>query len=97
MVSEDIMTKPHTLGSTRISRRMLLAGGVAAGSASMLAATNANATVKLSQESVKFSTVSANGHNCGSCKLFLAPSDCTFVRGPTSATCSCWIWQSKSA
>jgi hypothetical protein len=91
------MKKLHTPGSTQFSRRMLLAGGVAAGSASFLAATNANAKVKLSKESVKFSAVSTNGHNCGSCNLFLAPSGCTFVQGPTSATCSCWIWQSKSA
>jgi hypothetical protein len=95
-VSEDIMTKPQTLGSTPISRRMLLAGGVAAGSASMLAATNAHATVKVPKEAVKFSTVASNGHNCGSCKQFLAPSDCRFVKGPVAVDCSCWIWQSKS-
>ena len=91
------MKKLHPPGPTQFSRRMLLAGGVAAGSASLLAATNANAKVKLSKESVKFSEAASNGHNCGSCKLFLAPSDCRFVRGPTSANCSCWIWQSKNA
>jgi hypothetical protein len=88
------MTKLSTSGSTKISRRMLLAGGVAA-SATVLAATDANATVKVSKDSVKFATTATNGHNCGSCKLFLAPSDCRFVQGHTSADCSCWIWQSK--
>jgi hypothetical protein len=83
--------------STQISRRMLLAGGVAAGSATLLAATDANAKVKLTKDSVKFATTATNGHNCGSCKLFLAPSDCMFVQGGTSATCSCWIWQGKTA
>jgi hypothetical protein len=27
----------------------------------------------------------------------VAPSACRFVQGLTSATCSCWIWQSKNA
>ena len=90
------MTKPHTLGSTPISRRLLLAGGAVAGSASMLAATNAHATVKVPKEAVKFRTAATNGHTCGSCKQFLAPSDCRFVQGQTGPDCSCWIWQSKS-
>jgi hypothetical protein len=97
IASEDIMKKLNTLGSRPFSRRSLLVGGVAVGSASLLAATNAKAKVKLSRESVKFSAASSNGHNCGSCQLFLAPSACTFVQGPTTATCSCWIWRSKNA
>jgi hypothetical protein len=75
---------------------MLLAGGAAAGSASMLAATSAHATAKVPKEAVKFVALAANGHNCGSCKQFLAPSDCKYVQGPTGPDCSCWIWQSKS-
>jgi len=96
VVSEDIMTKPNTLRSAPISRRLLLAGGVAAGSATVLAASNAHATVKVPKEAVKFSTMASNGHTCGSCKQFLAPSDCRFVQGPTGPDCSCWIWQGKS-
>jgi hypothetical protein len=88
------MKKLHTTDNTQISRRMLLAGGVAA-SATVLAATGANATIRVSKDSVKFATTATNGHNCGSCKQFLSPSDCRFVQGHTSADCSCWIWQSK--
>jgi hypothetical protein len=88
----------HALGSTQVSRRTLLIGGVAASSASLLAASEANANVKVSKASVRFSSVSTTtGRNCGSCKLFLAPSDCRFVEGPTSPEGYCWIWSSKNA
>jgi hypothetical protein len=46
---EVVMKKVQALGSTQVSRRMLLAGGVAAGSAALLTASDANANVKLSQ------------------------------------------------
>jgi hypothetical protein len=80
--------------STQISRRKLLVGGVAAGSATLLAATDANATVKLPKSAVRFSKAT-NGHNCGSCKLFVGPADCMFVQGPTPPEGSCWIWRAK--
>ena len=90
------MNKIHTLGSSQVSRRMLLTGGLAAGSASFLAATDANATVKVPKTSVRFSAASSSGKNCGSCKLFIAPSDCMFVQGPTNPEGTCWIWSSKN-
>ncbi len=89
------MKNSNEIGSNSISRRTLLAGSVAAGSAALLPATNANATIKVTQASVKFQSVATNGHNCGSCKLFMAPSDCMFVQGPVTSDCSCWIWRSK--
>jgi hypothetical protein len=88
----------HNSGSDGISRRLLLAGGVAAGTATVLAATAADATVRLSKDAVKFaSAATVAGHNCGSCRQFLAPSDCRFVQGKTTANGSCWIWQGKGA
>jgi hypothetical protein len=94
---EVVMKRNQALGSTQVSRRMLLAAGVAAGSAALLATSDANATVRLSKSTVRFSTVSSNGKNCGSCKLFLAPSDCVFVEGPVLPDCTCWIWRGKTA
>ena len=68
-----------------ISRRTLLAGGIAAGSLPVLLATKANATVKVSQAAVHFETVADGGHNCGACRHFLAPSSCRFVEGTVSS------------
>lgn len=86
-------------GSAPISRRTLVAGGIVAGSASLLLPTDASATAKVSQSAVHFK-VAANGaptdgHSCGACKHFMAPSSCRFVEGSISSDCSCWIWTSK--
>lgn len=81
-----------------ISRRMLLVGGVVAGSAPLLAAADAHAAVKVQKSAVRFSAVATvAGHSCGTCKLFKGPSDCLFVQGPVSQDCSCWIWRDKTA
>jgi hypothetical protein len=89
------MEKFKNSASALLSRRKMLAAGVAAGSASVLAATGAKAMIKVSQASVAYETAAANGHNCGACKLFEAPSNCRFVEGPISSDCSCRIWLSK--
>ncbi len=81
--------------SAAISRRKLLMGSIAAGSAPLLFATKANATVKVSQAAVHFKTAANTDHNCGACKHFMAPSSCRFVEGTISSDCSCWIWTSK--
>ncbi|MCW2273137.1 hypothetical protein GJ654_03390 [Rhodoblastus acidophilus] len=91
------MTKLRTDGCPQISRRMLLVGGVAAGSAPLLAATDANANVKLSKAAVRFRTVAQDGKTCGACKLYRDPSSCTFVEGVTDPSCTCWIWRAKTA
>ena len=84
-------------GSAPISRRTLLAGSIAAGSAPLLLATKANATVKVPQAAVHFQTVASTDRNCGACKHFMAPSSCRFVEGTVSSNCSCWIWTAKVA
>ena len=81
--------------SATISRRDLLAGSLAAGSAPLLLAGRANATVKVSQAAVHFQTTASSDHNCGACRHFMAPSSCRFVEGTMSSGCSCWIWNSK--
>ncbi|MGO9741844.1 MAG: hypothetical protein ACLPN5_10105 [Roseiarcus sp.] len=89
------MKNSSNTGSAAISRRTLLAGGIAAGSVPLLLATKANATVKVSQAAVHFETTAKNDHNCAACKHFMAPSSCRFVEGTVSSDCSCWIWTSK--
>ncbi|MCW2283273.1 hypothetical protein M2323_001042 [Rhodoblastus acidophilus] len=84
--------------SKGVSRRLLLTGGVAAGSAGLLAATGAQAQVKVPKSAVRFSSAATiAGHTCGGCKSFQAPSACLFVEGKTSPDCSCWIWRGKTA
>jgi hypothetical protein len=77
------------------SRRTMLACGLAAGAASMAGVTGAKAMNKVSQASVGYKTAAMEGHNCGACKLFEAPSSCRFVQGAISPDCSCRIWLSK--
>jgi hypothetical protein len=94
---ELVMKNLDTLDAKQVPRRKLLIGAIAVGSAPLLAATGAQANVKLPKSAVKFTTVASNGRNCASCKLFQAPSSCTFVEGATDPNGTCWIWQSKSA
>ena len=87
----------RSLNSTQVSRRVFFTGGIVAGAASLLAATDASANVMVSKASVRYAETSKDGHNCGSCKLFSASSRCLFVDGSTSPEGSCWIWRSKTA
>jgi len=90
------MTKPSDIDSAGISRRTLLVGGVAIGSAPLLLATTAaGATAKVTPSAVHFRTAANTEKNCGACKHFMAPSSCRFVEGTISSDCSCWIWTSK--
>jgi secreted PhoX family phosphatase len=90
------MKNSSNIGSAAISRRALLAGAVAAGSAPLLLATSASsATTKVSQAAVHFRIAANTDHNCGACRHFMAPSSCRFVEGTISSDCSCWIWTSK--
>jgi len=95
--SESIMNNSSKFGTAEISRRTVLAGGVAVGVAPLLLATGAGATVKVSQAAVHFRTAANSERNCGACKQFLAPSSCRFVEGTVSTDCSCWIWTGKIA
>ena len=89
------MKSSNFSGSSAISRRTLLVSGLAAGSAPLLLASRANATVQVPQAAVHFQTLATNDHNCGACKHFLAPSKCRFVEGMVTSDCSCWIWTHK--
>jgi hypothetical protein len=75
----------------------MLAGGVVAGAASLVAATSARAMIKVSQASVGYKPGARAGRNCGACKLFEAPSSCRFVEGPIGPDCACRIWLNKLA
>jgi hypothetical protein len=86
----------------RLSRRSLvlgcMAGGAAAIASGASSAAMAPSPVKVSKDSVHYETAAAtNGHRCGACKLFLAPSSCVAVAGSVNADCSCRIWLPKQA
>lgn len=86
----------HDLNSPQVSRRMLFAGGLAAGAASSLGARDANATVRLSPAAVRYSAASRDGRTCSSCKLFAPPAGCLFVDGAIDPNNTCWIWRGKT-
>ncbi len=81
-----------------VSRRAILLGCMAGG-ASVLA-TGASALemspVKVSKDSVHYVAVAENGHRCGACKLFVAPSSCIAVSGDIGRDCGCRIWLPKA-
>ena len=83
---------------TDLSRRTLLWSCVAGGAAVL--ATSASALqpspVKVSKDSVRFQSIALNGHRCGECKLFVAPSACIAVSGDVGKDCGCRIWLPKA-
>lgn len=81
--------------SAPISRRELVTAGLAVGSAALLPASNANAMTKVSKTAAHFTETASNGHSCGACNNYMAPSSCRFVDGAVSKECSCWIWSGK--
>ena len=91
------MAKVERGAGSLLSRRALLAGGVALGAGAALAATSQAATPKVSQACVGFSDSPRDGHKCGNCRLFRAPSACLDVAGVITDNCSCKIWLPKTA
>ena len=91
------MAKVERAAGLPLSRRTLLAGGVALGAGATLAATSQAATPKVSQACVGFADAPRDGHKCGNCRLFRAPSSCLDVAGVISDNCSCRIWLPKTA
>jgi hypothetical protein len=91
------MAKFEVSAGPRLSRRRLLIGGVAFGACGTLAAASQAATPKVSQACVGFSDSPRDGHKCGDCRLFRAPSSCLDVVGVISDNCSCKIWLPKTA
>jgi hypothetical protein len=75
----------------------MLIGGVALGAGATFAAASQVATPKVSQACVGFSESPRDGHKCGDCRLFRAPSSCLDVVGVISDNRSCKIWLPKTA
>ena len=82
-------------GSAGFSRRSLLVGVAAAGSAPILATSAAAAMAKVSQAAVAYQNSPKNGQSCADCNLFLAPSACKTVSGAISPNGWCDIWVKK--
>ena len=91
------MAKLEIGAGPRLSRRTLLFGGVALGAGVTFAAGSQAATPKVSQACVGFSDSPRDGHKCGDCRLFRAPSSCLDVVGVITDNCSCKIWLPKIA
>lgn len=88
------MTHRIDMGSRRVSRRGLLAAGIAIGAGPMLAS-RALASPKVSKDCVHYQDVALGGHRCGACRMFQAPSACQNVAGEISDACGCRIWLPK--
>jgi hypothetical protein len=79
--------------SNAVTRRQLVAGGVALSSASMLATREAFAdSPKVSKDCVHFKEASDDEKVCGNCRLFRKPSTCLVVAGDFSKQNTCRIW-----
>lgn len=76
----------------RVSRRMLLVGGIVLTAAPLLASTKVFAGPKVSQACVGFRDSPRGDHRCGTCHLFRPPSACLDVAGTITENCSCKIW-----
>ena len=91
------MSELAAKGTVVLSRRTLLAAGVAC-AAPMLAATRAVAApVKVSQDCVHFQNSPRGAQHCGNCRLFRAPDSCLDIAGTIGENCSCRIWLPKTA
>ena len=91
------MAKSEVGAGPRLSRRMLLIGGVALTASGTLATASQAETPKVSQACVGFSDSPRDGRKCGNCRLFRSPSSCLDVVGVISDNCSCKIWLPKTA
>ncbi len=83
---------------TVLSRRTLLLGCVAGGTAALASRASAlePSPVKVSKDSVHYQTIAQDGHRCSACKLFVAPSACIAVSGDIGRDCGCRIWLPKA-
>ncbi|MGO8799107.1 MAG: high-potential iron-sulfur protein [Roseiarcus sp.] len=86
------MVRSGRNSSAGLTRRSLLAGVGAAGSAPILAASVTPAMAKVSQAAVGYQNTPKNGQSCGDCNLFLPPSACKTVAGAVSPNGWCKIW-----
>jgi hypothetical protein len=91
-----MMSKLIKIGSAEISRRTLLAGVAAAGSAPILAMSVTPAMAKMSQAAVAYQDSPKGDRSCVGCNLFVAPSSCKTVDGTISPNGWCKIWVKKA-
>ena len=79
--------------SQGMTRRRLLAAGVALSSASLLTAGEAAAdSPKVSKACVHFKEVADDATICNNCRLFEKPSTCLIVAGEVSKHNTCRVW-----
>ncbi|HLW89911.1 MAG TPA: high potential iron sulfur protein [Roseiarcus sp.] len=84
------------IGSSEISRRMLLAGAAVAGSIPLLALGASPAWAKMSQAAVAYQDSPKGDRTCSGCGLFQAPGSCKTVDGAISPNGWCKIWVKKA-
>ena len=90
------MSKLIKIGSAEISRRTLLAGVAAAGSAPILAMSVTPAMAKIAQTAVAYQNSPKDDRSCANCNLFQPPSSCKTVDGTVSPNGWCKIWVKKA-
>lgn len=90
------MSKLIKIGSAEISRRSLLAGVAAAGSAPILAASVTPAMAKIAQSAVAYQNSPNGDRSCANCNIFQPPSSCKTVDGTISPNGWCKIWVKKA-
>ena len=83
------------IGSSEMTRRALLTGAAAAGSAPLLALGASPAWAKMSQAAVAYQDTPKGDRTCAGCGLFQAPSSCKTVAGAISPNGWCKIWVKK--
>ena len=83
------------IGSAKVSRRSLLVGVAAVGSAPILAMSVTPAMAKMSQAAVAYQDSPKGDRNCAGCNLFQPPSACKTVDGTISPNGWCKIWVKK--
>ena len=95
-VSKEIMMRELVnIGSAKVSRRSLLVGVAAVGSAPILAMSVTPAMAKMSQAAVAYQDSPKGDRNCAGCNLFQPPSACKTVDGTISPNGWCKIWVKK--
>jgi hypothetical protein len=92
---EDEMSNSIKFGSMEFSRRSLLRGVAAAGSATALAVSVEAAMAKTAQSAVAYQTSPNGDRSCAICTNFQPPSDCKLVEGPISPGGWCKLWAKK--
>ncbi len=101
-MTKDKKTLSETLRtSAPLSRRNMLRGtAIAAGGATLLAATLTASAAraeagKVSQADAAYQATPKDGQRCDGCKLFVAPASCSAVSGTISPSGWCKLYTAK--